>query len=81
MVATYSDRIDIYEICTDDLPDVASDRGVVSVPTIQIYSDGEVVDTIVGCVARNVLGGAVDKVLEELDPGPDDEVGGHGVRR
>ena len=70
MVATYSDRIDIYEICTDDLPDVASDRGVVSVPTIQIYSDGEVVDTIVGCVARNVLGGGGGQGAGGIGPRP-----------
>ena len=33
-------QIDCCEICTDDLPDVASDSGVISIPTIHLYSDG-----------------------------------------
>ena len=53
------------EVCTDDLPDVASEAGVVSIPTIQLFYEGEVLDTIVGCVAKNVLASAVVKVLEE----------------
>jgi len=57
--------MDVVEVCTDDLPEVASDSGVVSIPTIQMYTQGQLVDTIVGCVAKNVLASAVDKVLEE----------------
>ncbi|KAL3823555.1 hypothetical protein ACHAXA_002896 [Cyclostephanos tholiformis] len=62
----YRGRIRVLEISTDDLPDVAMDAGVRSIPTILIYHDGEVRDTIVGCVARNVLARAVDKVLEDI---------------
>mmetsp|Transcript_6499 Transcript_6499/g.9189 ORF Transcript_6499/g.9189 Transcript_6499/m.9189 type:complete len:187 (+) Transcript_6499:344-904(+) len=62
----FSGRIDAVEVCTDDLPDVACDSGVVSIPTIQMYYKGELLDTIVGCVARNVLASAVDKVLEDV---------------
>ncbi|KAL9183300.1 hypothetical protein ACHAXT_005087 [Thalassiosira profunda] len=62
----YLDRVEVVEVNTDDLPDVASNAGVLSVPTILIYHGGEVRDTIVGCVAKNVLARAVDKVLEDL---------------
>jgi len=62
----FSGQIEVVELCTDDLPDVASDSGVVSIPTIQMYYKGELLDTIVGCVARNVLASAVDKVLEDV---------------
>lgn len=62
----FANKIDVVEVCTDDLPDVAADAGVVSIPTIQIYYGGEIQDTIVGCVARNVLASAVLKVLEDL---------------
>jgi len=61
----YSDQMDVVEVCTDDLPEVSADSGVVSIPTIQMYFQGQLVDTIVGCVAKNVLASAVDKVLEE----------------
>jgi len=62
----YQSKIEVVEISTDDLPDVALKVGVLSIPTILIYHRGEVMDTIVGCVAKNVLARAVDKVLEDL---------------
>lgn len=36
----YAGKIDSSEVCTDDLPEVAADAGVVSIPTIQIYFRG-----------------------------------------
>jgi thioredoxin 1 len=62
----FSGKIDVVEVCTDDLPDVASDAGVVSIPTIHLYYKGEVLDTIIGCVAKTVLASAVDKALEDI---------------
>ena len=59
-------RLNVFEVCTDDLPDVAEDSGVVSIPTIQLYHKGELLDTIVGCVAKNVLASAVKKVIDDL---------------
>lgn len=70
-------KIEVVEVCTDDLPDVAEQAGVVSIPTIQIYYQGELLDTIVGCVAKNVLASAVNKLLDDLglndDPSGDEE--------
>lgn len=67
----FAGRIDVVEACTDDLPEVASDAGVVSIPTIQIYFRGELLDSIIGCVAKNVLASAVTKILEDLgEEGP-----------
>jgi thioredoxin 1 len=50
----YANQLDLVEVCTDDLPEVAAVAGVVSIPTIQMYYQGQLLDTIVGCVARNV---------------------------
>ena len=61
----YQNKIEVVEINTDDLPEIASDAGVLSIPTIQLYYEGKVMDTIVGCVAKNVLARSVDKVLED----------------
>jgi len=66
IIKEYVPIIDVVEVCTDDLPDVAENAGVVSIPTIQLYYKGELMDTIVGCVAKNVLSAAVLKVLEDL---------------
>ena len=62
----FANDIDVLEVCTDDLPDVAAEAGIVSIPTIQMYHKGEVMDTIIGCVAKNVLASAVTKVLEDI---------------
>ena len=58
--------IDVVEVCTDDLPEIAESAGVLSIPTIQLYYKGELMDTIVGCVAKNVLASAVNKILEDV---------------
>jgi thioredoxin 1 len=62
----FSSEISVVEVCTDDLPEVAADSGVLSIPTIQMYYKNELMDTIVGCVAKSVLSSAVDKVLEDV---------------
>jgi len=62
----YQSKLEVVDINTDDLPEVASNAGVTSIPTIQVYYGGKVKDTIVGCVSKNVLARAVDKVLEDL---------------
>jgi thioredoxin 1 len=59
-------QIDVVEVCTDDFPEVASGSGVVSIPTIQLYYRGKIQDTIVGCVAANVLASSVGKALEDV---------------
>jgi thioredoxin 1 len=66
IISQFVPKIDVVEVCTDDLPEIAEEMGVVSIPTIKIYHKGELMDTIVGCVAKNVLGNAVNKVLDDL---------------
>ena len=51
----YQSRIEVLEIYTDDLPDVALKAGVLSIPTILIYHRGEAMETIVGCVVKSGL--------------------------
>lgn len=48
----YSGEVDVVEVCTDDLADIAEQAGIVSIPTIQFYYKGEMKETIVGCVAK-----------------------------
>ena len=75
----FSGKVDACEVCTDDLPDVASDNGVVSIPTIHLYYDGVLKDTLVGCVAKQVLAGSVEKVLEDIEAAA--QTGGGGTPR
>eukprot|EP00429_Kryptoperidinium_foliaceum_P101052 CAMPEP_0176247278 /NCGR_PEP_ID=MMETSP0121_2-20121125/32873_1 /TAXON_ID=160619 /ORGANISM="Kryptoperidinium foliaceum, Strain CCMP 1326" /LENGTH=151 /DNA_ID=CAMNT_0017586929 /DNA_START=105 /DNA_END=556 /DNA_ORIENTATION=- len=44
----YAGEIDVVEVCTDDLAEVAEQAGIVSIPTIQFYYGGQNLETIVG---------------------------------
>ena len=63
----YTGEIDVVEVCTDDLAEVAERAGIVSIPTIQFYFAGRNLETIVGCVAKSVLANAVEKVLDDVE--------------
>jgi thioredoxin 1 len=75
----YATNLRVVEVCTDDLPEVASSSGVVSIPTIQMYYQGQLIDTIVGCVARNVLASSVVKVLEDTSMKKEGESPGKSI--
>lgn len=40
IIKLYANKIEALEVCTDDLPEVAADAGVVSIPTIHLYFRG-----------------------------------------
>jgi len=62
----FHSAIDVVDVCTDDLPEIAESVGVVSIPTIQLYYQGDLKDTIVGSVSTKVLASAITKVLEDV---------------
>ena len=62
----YSPDLSTYEICTDDLSELPEMLGITSVPTIQLYYQGKLYDTIIGCVSKQVLSASIDKVMEEV---------------
>ena len=62
----YTNTINVVEVCTDELPTLAESAGVVSIPTLQVYYDGRCLDTIVGCVSKNVLCTVLDKLQDDL---------------
>jgi len=66
IIKQFAGQINVVEVCTDDLPEAAAQSGVVSIPTIQMYFQGELMDTIVGCVAKSVLANSVEKLLEDV---------------
>jgi thioredoxin 1 len=62
----FRSQLDVYEINTDDLAEVAENCGVVSIPTILLYHRGLIKDRIIGCVAKNVLAASVLKLLDDF---------------
>ncbi len=49
------DKVGIYKVDIDQSPNLAQQYRVMSVPTMKIFKDGEVVETIVGLQSKGVL--------------------------
>lgn len=55
----YSDRAKIFKLDVDNNQKTAMQYGIRSIPTILIFSGGEVVDTIIGAVSKQQI---IDKL-------------------
>jgi len=53
--AEYADKIDIVKLNIDENPAIASQYGIVSIPTMNVYQGGQVVKTIVGAKPKRLL--------------------------
>lgn len=56
----YEGEIKIGKLNIDDNPNTTSQYKVMTIPTMMIYKDGKVVDTVVGVVSKNVLAEKLD---------------------
>ena len=59
----YAGRLKVGKLNTDDNQMVASQFGVMSIPTLMIFKGGEVVERIVGAQPKAALTGKIDAVL------------------
>jgi thioredoxin 1 len=55
IAAEHGDKIEIVKLNIDENPATAAQYGVMSIPTMNVYKDGEVVQTIVGAKPRAAL--------------------------
>ena len=59
----YGDKVGFIKINVDDNPKIASQYGVMSIPTLIIFKDGAPVSNIVGFRPKNELKKSLDEVL------------------
>jgi thioredoxin 1 len=52
---TYEGKLKVVKINVDESPDVTSEYNIVSIPTLMIFSKGEVKEEIIGAVPRPEL--------------------------
>ena len=52
IAAAYGDKIEVVKLNTDENPAVTSRYGIISIPTINVYVNGEVVKTLVGAMPK-----------------------------
>ena len=63
LAETYAGRLKVAKIDADANPVTLAAASVVSIPTLNLYVAGELVQTIIGAKPRTVLSAAIDEVL------------------
>ena len=63
LATNYSGRVKIGKLNTDDNPNVASRYGIMSIPTVLLFKNGQIVDRVVGAVPKKVFEKMLDKTF------------------
>ncbi len=59
----YENQIKVVKLNTDENPNVASQYGIRSIPTLMIFKAGQRVDMVVGAVPKTTLATTLEKYL------------------
>ncbi|MCE2906606.1 MAG: thioredoxin [Anabaena sp. CoA2_C59] len=59
----YGEKLKVVKVNTDENPQIASQYGIRSIPTLMIFKGGEKVDMVVGAVPKTTLSTTVEKYL------------------
>ncbi|KQJ83736.1 thioredoxin M2, chloroplastic [Brachypodium distachyon] len=60
----YEGKLKCYKLNTDENPDIASQYGVRSIPTMMIFKNGEKKDSVIGAVPESTLISCIEKFAE-----------------
>ncbi len=52
LAGSYSEKVKVGKLNTDDNPNIASRYGIMSIPTILLFKNGEIADRIVGAALK-----------------------------
>ena len=61
----YEGQVKVVKLNTDENPNVASQYGIRSIPTLMIFKGGERVDMVVGAVPKTTLANTLEKYIEK----------------
>lgn len=59
----YSGKLTCFKLNTDESPNVASEYGIRSIPTIMIFKGGKKLDTIIGAVPKGTIQQTIVKYI------------------
>lgn len=64
LATEYTGKIKIGKMNVDDNPTTAGTYGIMSIPTLAIFKNGDMVKTIIGAQPKETLKKAIDEVLQ-----------------
>jgi thioredoxin 1 len=59
----YAGQVKVVKLNTDENPNIASQYGIRSIPTLMIFKGGQRVDMVVGAVPKTTLANTLEKYL------------------
>ena len=59
----YDGQVKVVKLNTDENPNIASQYGIRSIPTLMIFKGGQRVDMVVGAVPKTTLANTLEKYL------------------
>ena len=59
----YEGQVKVVKLNTDENPNVASQYGIRSIPTLMIFKEGQRVDMVVGAVPKTTLANTLEKYI------------------
>lgn len=63
LATEYQGRAEVYKVDVDSNNDLASQYGIMSIPTLIVFKNGEVVDRLVGGYPKAQIAALIDKAL------------------
>jgi len=60
----YVDRFRFYKVNVDEAPQTSGTYGIMSIPTLMFFKDGEKIDEIVGAVPESAIKSMIDAILK-----------------
>ncbi|MGK7874122.1 MAG: thioredoxin [Xenococcaceae cyanobacterium] len=59
----YEGKVKVVKLNTDENPNIASQYGIRSIPTLMIFKGGQRVDMVVGAIPKTTLANTLEKYL------------------
>lgn len=60
----YAGKISCYKLNTDDSPNIATQLGIRSIPTMLFFKNGEKKESIIGAVPKSTLAACIEKYID-----------------
>ncbi|HEX9285488.1 MAG TPA: thioredoxin [Nitrospirales bacterium] len=64
LATEYDGKLKVVKLNTDENPDIAGKYGIMSIPTLLFFRNGQPVEKVVGAVPKRLLKEAVDNLLK-----------------